>query len=597
MTLASPHASPALWTEILAPDGRVLVQAQPRGHGDVVARFSQPVLARVLEAGLDSFMEGRQRSFRVAPVHRDLVLDACRDVPGLRDRFGAWLSEVRPVWQSWLDEERRLDEARVRFEAQAALLSGALDARSDLAAAARFAAWKAGVPSEDALHRLYGYQQHAVWWLAQLGYRAVLGDEMGLGKTPTLLVALAHSPARRVLVVAPSSVTWNWAKEASTWAPAFRVEVLPSYKRLQSILARCASAERSMLVVTWDLLRVGREELAVAGFDAVVGDEAHRIKERTAQRTAAFLELAHLAALRLLATGTFVQSRSRELWPLLHAVMPRRWPTFHPFGEQFCGPKVIHDEDAREVRTYNGSTHLAQLRHQTLPFILRRTKAQALPQLPLRRRQVLHVSSDSRTRAALAATEAQLVRMLRDGGRRDAALGLLVKLREQVGLAKVSAALEWIEDTVASDEAAVVFFHHASVRALLEERLTASSIGFWTLAGDVSQAQRKRIVDEFQSGACPIFLGSTAAAEGITLTRARFTLHVERWWTPALEDQADDRVLRPGQKRSVLNVYAHLVDSLDDRVEAILQRKRSIVAAISDRSSIEADLLDLYASP
>jgi SNF2 family DNA or RNA helicase len=394
------------------------------------------------------------------------------------------------------------------------------------------------------------------------------------------------------LIVCPTSVAINWSREAEIWAPSIPLLVAPSKAKVRKQLDVLAGMEgRAGLVVSWGMLRLVQDELLAAGFDSVVCDEAHNMKEPTSQRSRAVVTLAYHCEHRLALTGTSVRNRPRELWMLLHFVDPLRFPLFVPFGERYCGARNKRIAGGRTVRTYDGKSRQKELNALSRAYLIRREKTQVLTQLPPKRWQTLKLAAPPKFMRAMKKVLADLQDETGALDDRSKALGMLQGMRKDIGLAKVDAAIEQIDTMLADDEPVVLFLYHSDVRKRIEEELDKRKIAYGTIVGGVSMKRRQQIVDDFQSGKLDVLIGSEACKEGITLTRSRITLHVEYWWTPGDQAQAEDRVARRGQTRATLHVYLHLEGSLDDHVARILTAKQATIDRLMDRSSIELAVL------
>jgi SNF2 family DNA or RNA helicase len=587
------------WHEINDGD-KILVQLCFR-PSILAVRAILPIRDKLEALGLVRHYERRQPTLFIGLPMLDAALEILP--PAAREL----LAHHRSEWVGWRAVEQRRQRDRDRYGLRLAELAGHdgrpplpidvapwLDTFHDLEIGSK--PESEGDP-RDAFWQLYGYQRFGVAWLRMAQGRAILGDDMGLGKTQQILayleelVGLGNNevvPICRVLVVAPTSVCMNWSLEGKRWAPSLPLVPVPSRAKLAPTLAALDRGAAG-IVISWGLLPTCIQQLLAVGFDTVVFDEAHNIKEPGSQRSQAAEAVALLAERRLLATGTAVPNRPREFYSLLRIVDPLRYPVFLPYGESYCGARNQRRHQGGTVRTYRGASRLSELNRVTRPLMLRRTKFQVLPQLPPKRyrKLVLPVPNQTFTRAY----KEVIGRLLDPDDTDESVLGLLGKLRHQVALAKVDAALEWIEDARASDEALLVFFHYTDVHAALCEGLTQRGISFDSIVGSTPMKKRQQIVDCFQAGDFDVFLGSTAAKEGITLTRAAHTLHVEYWWVPGDMDQSDDRVHRIGQIRATLHTRLHLADTIDDYVAQILSRKRKNIDVIVDRGSIEREVL------
>lgn len=505
----------------------------------------------------------------------------------------AHVERERPDWFEWLVREGALHAERAKMKAPLTDLSGALSVPLSV--------WLTGIKNltqtqaEDAPYRkLRAYQRVGIYSFLLAEGRIILGDDMGLGKTAqSLSYCQLTKEVSRLLVVCPSSVTDNWVIEGRTWAPRLKLRTVSSTAECKKLIARGGIQEGEGWILTWGLMARCRELLVTQRFDTVIADEMHNAKESTSQRTRALLELMHIAERRIGLTGTEVRSRIQELWTLLHAVDPMAFPCFKPFGERYCGPETKRVGFHRQVRTYEGASRLPELNQLIRPYVQRRTKEEACPELPPKSRNKLIVRASTQKfyREHDRIMEAIKVEKERpDGGM---TLPLLTELRKLVGLAKVPSALDWIEQVRSQDEPCIVFLYHQDVYAELRTGLDKLGVVHAAIVGSTPNKKRQEIKDRFQRGEIDVLVGSEAMKEGITLHRCCYVLHLERWWTPGDEDQGDDRAYRIGQTRPVFAVTLHLANTLDDQVDALLERKRKIVDQVQDRTPIVGDLLRL----
>ena len=538
--------------------------------GGLVLRCPTPVEAWLV--GLTQIQPTLERRQRQIFIPAPLIATVVERMPeGLR----ALVQEQRPEWLA-LDKAEKARQAK-REPLWLAEQSGCFEP----------AQVKGGL-TLDLDERLDPFQKVGVEWLSRAAGLAILGDDMGLGKTVQTLAYLERTPeAQRTLIVCPTSVTVNWQREAAVWAPSLTCLVAPTKRKAEKAIGELTS--RSALILSWGMVRLVLDKLLDAGFDTIVCDEAHNMKEPTSQRTQAILALGYGAERRIAMTGTSVRNRPRELWTLLHFVDPMRFAVFEVFGERYCGARWVRIGQGREVRTYDGKTRQAELNALTRAYLVRRDKRQVLTQLPPKRWQRVDLVAPPRFTKAYRAVLEELQKYR--GADLGKALGMLQGLRQQIGLEKVDAAIEQVESMLAADEPVVLFLYHASVRQEIEAALARRGIRFGTIVGGVSATKRQHIVDAFQNGDIDVLIGSEACKEGITLTRSRITLHVEYWWTPGDQAQAEDRVARRGQTRATLHVYLHLTGSLDDHVATLLAHKRKTIDKLMDRTSIERSVL------
>jgi SNF2 family DNA or RNA helicase len=537
----------------------------------------------------------RERRQPTVHVGLPMIHDALERLP---DEARVLVKKHRPRWLPWVEQEKARQEKRNANTFPLASLSG------HDGGATQLPLWgdQAAFLPRDLPEELYGYQRFGVQWLRLAHGLGVLGDDMGLGKTAQALAYLEGLAGPcRALFITPTSVAVNWQREAATWAPSLALSVVPSKRRLPKANEWLQGEERGGLVLTWGLLRTCVDALLDARFDTIVADEAHNLKELTSQRTAAFEHLALFCERRLLLTGTSVRNRPKELYPLLRLIDPLRFPVFRPYGERYCGPRDQHIGGGRTVRQYRGRSHVAELNVLSRPYLLRREKIHVLQDLPKKRRQTLRLAAPT---ARFAKEYRKAIEELREteGADGGSALGKLGALRKKVGLAKVDAALDWIDQSLLNGEPAVVFVYHKDVHQALAEGLSTRTITddngkkrpvrFAAIVGGTPLKQRQAITDAFQAGDLDVLIGSEACKEGITLTRSAYTLHVEYWWTPGDMAQSEDRISRIGQTRPTLHVRLHLEDSLDDHVARLLSSKQQTIDTLMDRSPIDRLVLE-----
>lgn len=419
---------------------------------------------------------------------------------------------------------------------------------------------------------LYPYQRAGVAWLAQQK-TALLADEMGLGKTAQAIMAAAEIGAHRIGVVCPASLRLNWRREFDRWWPDW--------------------IERPLLYVeSYD--KVARHCWREPNFDLLIIDEAHYAKTPTAARTKALYGksadgsgLVSKAKRTWLLTGTPAPNNPAELWTHLRALRPEivtgangKPAAYWSFVKRYC-----HTFDNGFGLQIGKGRRLDELKKIIAPFILRRTKAEVLKDLPEVRFDVLpldgivagNMLEADHLVAMFEHDERLALKVLReegvDGLRKIASH--VATLRRLTAMAKVPALIEWIEGFLESGEKLVVFAHHRDVIEALSEALMTANFGVVWITGDTPQVFRQANVDLFQNGPlCKVFIGQLqAAGTGLTLTAASTVLLAEQSWVPAENVQAAARVHRIGQKNACQVWSAVLAGSIDEQVGAALTRK------------------------
>jgi len=406
--------------------------------------------------------------------------------------------------------------------------------------------------------------------------RTFIADEQGLGKTVQALAALEADDAFPAIVVCPASMKLTWEREAGIWLPNRRVAVLDG--RTDATWS-AATEQAEILVLNYDILEAHLRRLLDHAPRALVLDESHYVKNPRAGRTKAALELAAGLpedALRLALTGTPILNRPDELIAQLRVLGRLR-----EFGS---GARL-----SRRFRAAGADDRL----HWNLRAVcyVRRTKQQVLPQLPSKRHDTVPVllSNEHEYRLAEEDVIAWLQTLPLDLGTLDAKIAAALRaeqlvrlnnLRQLAARGKLPTALAWIADFLESGEPLVVFAEHIAIqKAVLERFPDAAHI----LGADSTQA-RQRAVDAFQEEDGPqlIVCSMRAASQGITLTRASNVAFLELDWTPARHDQAEDRLHRIGQDSAVTAWYLLAPETIDETMAELLQRKRSLIDAVTD---------------
>ncbi|HEY6323159.1 MAG TPA: DEAD/DEAH box helicase [Thermoanaerobaculia bacterium] len=445
------------------------------------------------------------------------------------------------------------------------------------------------------------YQERGLSWLAQmsaLGLGACLADDMGLGKTIQLLALLLHRRAhgsgspQRALLVCPTSVIGNWEREAARFAPTLPVVRHYGPDRARSAREIAAGPASALVVTTYGLLR--RDAAVLAGVDWSVAalDEAQNIKNAASHTARAARALR--AGFRVALTGTPVENRLAELWSISEYLNPRLLGPLETFRREVAAPIERHGRDdvAESLRRLIG------------PFILRRLKSDPAIIQDLPPKQEMKVFCTlTREQASLyqAAVDEAMRRIGSAEGvkRRGLVLALITALKQicnhpahYLGEAgplagrsgKLARLLEMLEEAVAAGDRALVFtqFREMGDRLVAElGRTLRVEVPF--LHGGVSPAMRDAMVRRFQEadGGPRIFvLSLRAGGTGLNLTAASHVFHFDRWWNPAVEDQATDRAHRIGQRRTVQVHKLLCAGTVEEKVDQILEAKRDLAARI-----------------
>ncbi|MFI5591065.1 DEAD/DEAH box helicase [Amycolatopsis sp. NPDC051758] len=431
---------------------------------------------------------------------------------------------------------------------------------------------------------LRDYQLRGLQWLATvtgLGLGGCLADDMGLGKTVTLIALHLHRTpleAGPTLVVCPASLLGNWEREIRRFAPGVPV------RRFHGA-ARSLDGADGFVLTTYGTLRTDPAPLASTQWGLLVADEAQHVKNHRSG-TAKALRLVPAAA-RVALTGTPVENTLSELWAILDWTAPGLLGSLTEFRARWARPIEAGDPGA--------AGRLARLLR---PFLLRRRKSDPgiAPELPAKTETDRPVAL-SPEQAALY--EAVVREMMADIAASDgiARRGRIVKLltalkqicnhpaqylKEPGGRSgKLELLDELLETILAEGGAVLVFTQYVAMARLLEKHLADRGIGTQLLHGGTPVARREELVARFQDGAVPVFLLSLkAAGTGLNLTRADHVVHFDRWWNPAVEDQATDRAYRIGQTRPVQVHRLVTEGTVEDRIAVMLREKRALADAV-----------------
>ncbi|MEX0431078.1 SNF2-related protein [Spiribacter insolitus] len=573
LLLALIHDNPAAmspaYLDAIDPASSLLVDL---GDGRLV-----PVPARRLVPLLKGLTElydpaARLRDGRLTlPLGRSTVLDTLDDVEGAALH---WVGDA---------ELRRLGRAINRIDGQAE------------------------VPTPNGLHGvLRPYQREGVAWLqrlARLELGGVLADDMGLGKTLQVISHLlleqesgrARAPS---LVVVPTSLMFNWAREAEKFAPGLRVLRLHGPQRH---VAYAQLAEYDLVLTTYSLLVRDIERLRAQSWHLLVLDEAQAVKNPRAQAARAVRTLE--ARQRLSLTGTPLENHLGELWSQFDFVAPGLLGNASAFKRVYRRPIEQEGDDSR----------LEALRERVAPFLLRRTKQAIASDLPAKTEIPLYAELTGsqrdlyeQLRIAQAPRVQEALAQPGQPQNRVRILDALLKLREAccdprlvqdapadiTSSAKLDLLLELIDDLRQAGRRVLVFSQFTRMLALIETALEARGLTWAKLTGETRD--REAQVARFQAGEVPIFLISLkAGGTGLNLTAADTVIHYDPWWNPAVTRQATDRAHRIGQDQPVFVYHLLTRDTVEDRIMALQRDKAELgERLLGDAGRAGADMLD-----
>lgn len=444
------------------------------------------------------------------------------------------------------------------------------------------------VPST--LHtELRDYQVEGFHWLSRLahwGAGACLADDMGLGKTiQALAVLLERSKGGPALVVAPTSVTFNWVDEARRFAPTLNVHLFGSGDRAAALKEL---GPRDVVITSYGLLHNEAKRFEKIDWHTAMLDEAQAIKNGATRRSQAAMALS--ANFRMIMTGTPVENHLGELWNLFRFINPGLLGSEKQFQLKFAGPIERNKDKGAKQR----------LKKLVQPFILRRAKSKVLEELPSRTEITLSVELTKEEAAFYDAVRKRAVDKLTDLSGSDekqpahlAILAEIMRLRRacchpklvlpESGLSSSKLKLfgETIDELLAGKHKVLVFSQFVDHLSILREELERREVSYQYLDGSTPVKKRQQRVNAFQSGEGDVFLISLkAGGTGLNLTAADYVIHMDPWWNPAVEDQAADRAHRIGQQRPVTIYRLITRGTIEEQILELHQSKRDLADSL-----------------
>ena len=434
--------------------------------------------------------------------------------------------------------------------------------------------------------RLRPYQLVGALWLLKNARNAsagLLADEMGLGKTIQALAMMQALPGPH-LVVCPSSLVWNWNREAAAFCPNLRVLAIEGSARSEQF---SKIPEHDLVITSYALLRRDAEHYKPFVFSTTILDEAQHIKNPGSQNARAACAIRSKA--RFILTGTPLENSIRDLWSLFEFLMPGYLGTRKDFQDRYEKPLAVGESGGIWPR----------LLRRVRPWMLRRTKSEILKELPPKIEQVVQVELNSEQKAAYTqlqiAARAEVDAMRESGGAaRMKVLTALLRLRQaccdlrllnretNAPSAKIDALLELLGEAVDGGHRTLVFSQFTSMLDLIAPSLDEAGISWCRLDG--STKDRGAVVERFQSDpSISVFLISLkAGGVGLNLTGADTVIHFDPWWNPAVEAQATDRAHRIGQQNVVTSIKLIARDTVEERVLEMQAKKKILSMELLD---------------
>ena len=543
------------------------------------------------------------------PVTREEWQKIALAKPGLVQIRGEWMElsaeEIARLEEIWLsdgqDEQRTIGELlREQDESTEIEFEGELGARLNRLEDDHEIALQ-DIPG-GFVGKLRQYQLRGYSWLASsedLGFGVCLADDMGLGKTVQVLTTMlrdkeSHPDSPPTLLVAPTSVLGNWQREAGRFTPEISTHVHHGPARPRKLAEfRKSLAGFDVIITSFGVARLDRAILSKIRWRRLVIDEAQNAKNPTAKITRALRSI-H-AARRIALTGTPVENRLLDLWSIFSVISPGYLGTVTDFRRDFERP-IIRKNDRRA---------LVRLREMVTPFILRRLKTDKaiISDLPdkIEQNAICNLTSEQAalyeavvnkvTEALESAEDTQrqglmlssitLLKQICNHPAQYLQDGSIFSERRSHKLARTCAMLD---DVIAEGESALVFTQFTEIGHQLEllfrSRIDAD---IYYLHGGTPRPLRERMVEMFQetnTEPAIFVLSLRAAGVGLTLTRANHVIHFDRWWNPAVENQATDRAYRIGQERIVMVHKMVTMGTLEERIDELIESKKRLAEEV-----------------
>jgi len=534
-------------------------------------RFSAAEIQRLLQSGQSST---RLKSRKLAVFDSELLnefQDALTDCNPQQDKPGVYRIERRnaPFLREFATE-------------QCSVL------KSDSA----WAGWAEPAETDPAAHETIGpldsvlrpYQKEGVKWLKRLfnnGLHGILADEMGLGKTIQALAFLLGTPGK-ALVVCPSSLIFNWQREANRFTPNLRTLCIQGSERRALFGESMRTAD--LVITSYALLRRDIDRYQETDFATVILDEAQHIKNPDSQNAQSAFSLK--AKRRIVLTGTPVENSLADIWSLMNFLMPGYLGSRNEFRERFQRP----------IEQVPGGAAHQRLIKRLKPCILRRLKRTVLTELPDKIEHVAYCELTAEQREVYSKIANSTRQQASEwSGAKDQAKARMLMLTALLRLRQVCCDLrllnlsdlrepsgklqmldELLEEAIDGDHRVLIFSQFTTMLRILRETLEKQQVSLCYLDGQTRD--RAGVVDSFESGSAQVFLISLkAGGTGLNLTCADTVIHFDPWWNPAVENQATDRAHRIGQKNVVTSFKLICRDTVEEKILTLHTRKRTVI--------------------
>ena len=449
--------------------------------------------------------------------------------------------------------------------------------------------------------RLRPYQKEGFAWLAKLdqwGVGACLSDDMGLGKTIQALTMILYKADKGPsLVVAPTSVCYNWEEEIKRFTPDLKPIVLGMYKEdRKQVIKKLQPFD--VLICSYGLIQ--RDDvvniLKKQKWNIIVLDEAQHIKNPRTKRAKAVNTLK--ADFKIVTTGTPIENNLTDLWSIFRFINPGFLGSLRHFNSKFATP----------IEKYKDDVVADALKNLIQPFILRRTKAQVLKDLPPRTEITLKIELSEKERAFYEALRQEALSEINNmkgaiEQNRMHIFAMLTRLRRacchpglitpelDIPSSKLATLNELLDELRANNHRVLIFSQFTGHLQLIREMLQKKEISYQYLDGSTPSRKRQQAVEAFQAGQGDVFLISLkAGGTGLNLTAADYVIHMDPWWNPAVEDQASDRTHRIGQDKPVTIYRLVARDTIEEKIVELHSRKKDLAEKLLQGSDLSSKM-------
>lgn len=452
---------------------------------------------------------------------------------------------------------------------------------------------------------LRDYQQTGVKWLYNIykcGFGGILADEMGLGKSIQLICfikeILKEKKDAKILIVAPTSLIYNWKNEFDKFGREIAYKVIAENKNTRKQELEHLDGV-NVLITTYGLVRRDKETYDEMVFELVAIDEAQNIKNTNAQMTKVVKSLK--ATTKVALTGTPLENSVMELWSIFDFIMPGYLASLISFQRKYN----IKDVDEKNL------DHLKSLNKQIAPFIMRRRKKDVVQELPDKIENNIFIDLNDEQKKLYAAqlekTKKELDDIIEEGGIEKAnfkILQLLMKLRQlcidpaivyenyKGGSSKIENLVSIVKDIIQNGHKILLFTSFKTALDIVNREFTNNNISTYVIDGSVSSKRRMELVDKFNEDETNVFLITLkSGGTGLNLTSADVVIHLDLWWNPQVENQATDRAHRIGQKKTVEVIRLICKGTIEERILELQNKKKVLSDALIEGENRDINLI------